>query len=419
MNPHRESRIAHDYWASQLGIPSERLFSEQLSVITHAGELTGYGGVFALFRDGAKMISLPPERAELLRPLVLQLPSHFTLDDLEKALRSFASMVIGPAFIGYAASVPPASQPARLLTSDDTTAVAALRAACREDEWEHGGSDAGQQPAFGVFVDDQLAALAGYEIWGGTIAHISVITNPANRGRGFGAAAVAQITAQALAAGLLPQYRTLDSNQPSMRIAETLGFQRYATSLAMRMEDRSFHIRPLRRADVASVRAMRLTALEESPTAFGSTVMEEAQGPLEKLAELIEPEVDDGSCFFGAFADGTMAGIIGFVRRPGVRRRHVAELRSVYVLPEFRGRGLGRMLLETVLSHARGVDGMRQVILCVNAANQSARRLYQSLGFVRFGLEPSALRIDGTGHDEEHYILSLDSPRPATATVPS
>jgi len=303
--------------------------------------------------------------------------------------------------------------------SDDAPAVAALRAACREDEWEHGGSDVGQHPAFGVFVDDQLAALAGYEIWGGTIAHISVITHPAHRGRGFGAAAVAHITAHALAAGMLPQYRTLDSNQPSMRIAATLGFHRYATSLAMRMEDRPFHIRRLGRADAAAVRAMRLTALEESPTAFGSTVMEEAQRPLEKLAELMAPEVDDGSCFFGVFADGAMAGIIGFVRRPGVRRQHVAELRSVYVLPEFRGRGLGRMLLETVLSHARGLDGMRQVILCVNAANQPARRLYQSLGFVRFGLEPSALRIDGTGHDEEHYILSLDSARPPNATVPS
>lgn len=419
MKPHRESRTAHDYWASHLGIPSERLFSEPLSVIGHSGELTGYGGVFALFRDGAKVISLPPERAELIRPLIVKLPADFSLDDLEEVLRPFASMVIGPAFIGYTDSVAAAPQAARLLTSNDTAAVAALRAACREDEWEHGGSEAVEHTAVGVFVDDQLAALAGYEIWGGTIAQISVITRPAHRGRGFGTAAVAQITAHALAAGLLPQFRTLDSNQHSMRIAEWLGFKRYATSLAMRMEDRPFHLRRLGRADVAAVRAMRLCALEDSPTAFGSTLMEEAQRPQEKLAELIEPEVDDGSCFFGVFADGTMAGIVGFVRRPGERRRHVAELRSVYVLPEFRGRGLGRMLLETVLSHARGVDGMRQIILSVNAANTAARRLYQSLGFVRFGLEPSALLIDGTGHDEEHYILSLDSPRPANATVPS
>lgn len=353
----------------------------------------------------------------MLRPLIVKLPADFILDDLEEVLRPFASMVIGPAFIGYADSVAAAPQTARLLTADDTTAVAALQAACRKDEWEHGGSDIGRHPTFGVFVDGQLAALAGYEIWGGTIAHISVITHPAHRGRGFGAAAVAQLTAHSLAAGLLPQYRTLDANQPSMRIAERLGFKRYATSLAIRMENRSFQIRRLGNADIAAVRAMRLTALEESPTAFGSTVMEEAQRPLEKLAELIEPEIDDGSCFFGVFADGSMAGIIGLVRRPGERRQHVAELRSVYVLPEFRGRGAGRMLLETVLSHARGVDGMRQVILCVNAANQPARGLYQSLGFVRFGLEPSALLIDGTGHDEEHYILSLDSPRPANATV--
>jgi hypothetical protein len=74
MKPYCESRTAHDYWASHLGIPSERLFSEPLSIIAHSGELTGYGGAFALFHDGAKVISLPPERAELLRPLIVSSP---------------------------------------------------------------------------------------------------------------------------------------------------------------------------------------------------------------------------------------------------------------------------------------------------------------------------------------------------------
>jgi hypothetical protein len=43
-------------------------------------------------------------------------------------------------------------------------------------------------------------------------------------------------SAQALASGLLPRYRTLDSNQPPIRIAEALGFVRYFTSVAARFE---------------------------------------------------------------------------------------------------------------------------------------------------------------------------------------
>jgi predicted GNAT family acetyltransferase len=69
------------------------------------------------------------------------------------------------------------------------------------------------------------------------IAHIAVVTHPSHRGRGYGKAAVAHLAARAIAEGLLPQYRTLDSNQPSLRIAEALGFQRYATSVAVRLKN--------------------------------------------------------------------------------------------------------------------------------------------------------------------------------------
>jgi hypothetical protein len=79
-------------------------------------------------------------------------------------------------------------------------------------------------------------ALAGSEIWGGCIAHISIITHPDFRGRGFGRSAGAHSAAGAISAGFIPQYRTLDSNLPSMRIAEALGFCRYATSLSIRFD---------------------------------------------------------------------------------------------------------------------------------------------------------------------------------------
>ena len=85
-----------------------------------------------------------------------------------------------------------------------------------------------------MFANGELIALAGYETWGGTIAHISIVTHPSHRNQGAGRTAVAGVTQHALRAGLLPQYRTLQSNQPSIRIAEALGFSAYATSMAVR-----------------------------------------------------------------------------------------------------------------------------------------------------------------------------------------
>jgi hypothetical protein len=41
-----------------------------------------------------------------------------------------------------------------------------------------------------------------------------------------------------LARGLVPQYQTLDSNRPSIQVAQTLGFVRYGTSMAVRLPRR-------------------------------------------------------------------------------------------------------------------------------------------------------------------------------------
>jgi predicted GNAT family acetyltransferase len=70
---------------------------------------------------------------------------------------------------------------------------------------------------------------------GGTSSHIAVITHPDFRGRGYGRSAVAHLAARALAAGLLPQYRTLVANHSSIHVAQSLGFELYATSMAVRL----------------------------------------------------------------------------------------------------------------------------------------------------------------------------------------
>jgi predicted GNAT family acetyltransferase len=81
-----------------------------------------------------------------------------------------------------------------------------------------------------------LVAVAGYTVWGDVIAHIAVITHPQYRGQGYGRAVVSRLTEEVLRQGLVPQYRTLEANQPSMAIARTLGFAYYATTVAVRLK---------------------------------------------------------------------------------------------------------------------------------------------------------------------------------------
>jgi GNAT superfamily N-acetyltransferase len=224
---------ATSYWASHFGCSAESLFAHPLNVVTHGRDLADYNGIFAIFRDGASTISFPPDRIDDLRELLPLSP--VTAERFAETFHRAGYTVIGPAYIGYAAAVPPPIHAVRSLTPSDAPAVSDLQAACPAVEWEHGGSIVGEHPSSGVLVGNELIALAGYEIWGGTIAHIAVVTHPAFRGRGFGRSAVAHVANTALAAGLIPQYRTLDSNRPSIHIAESLGFSHYAASVAVRL----------------------------------------------------------------------------------------------------------------------------------------------------------------------------------------
>ncbi len=70
-----------------------------------------------------------------------------------------------------------------------------------------------------------------------------------------------------------------------------------------------------------------------------------------------------------------------FRPRPGY---HFTAEDSVYVAPEQRGQGLGKLLLAPVIQAARE-GGFRTVIAVVDATNAASLRLHESLGFQRAG----------------------------------
>src|SRR5690606_27266746 len=97
----------------------------------------------------------------------------------------------------------------------------------------------------------------------------------------------------------------------------------------------TYSIRRLGPEDVGAYRALRLEALKAAPEAFGTAHEEAAhqsdayfRNALQRLA------------VFGAFdAEGTLAGMVAFARREGLKARHVGDIISVYVGPSLRGTG--------------------------------------------------------------------------------
>ena len=109
----------------------------------------------------------------------------------------------------------------------------------------------------------------------------------------------------------------------------------------------------------------------------------------------------------GAFADGSLIATAGFSRRPEVKRNHKGLLWGFYVTASWRAKGIGKALLQELLTVARAQPGLEQITLTVNTGQAAAKRLYSSLGFQVFGHEKCALKIGDTYVDEEHMVLSL------------
>lgn len=164
-------------------------------------------------------------------------------------------------------------------------------------------------------------------------------------------------------------------------------------------------IRTLTTDDAEIFRELRLRALREEPEAFGSSWEEENQRPLEQTIARLQAA---GMTSFGAFDDaGNLVGMVRLWRHDGVKTEHKADIISMYVAPEARGRDVGRMLLEAAITHARVTLGIEQLLLAVNTANTAARNLYLAMGFKPYGVEQKALKLGDRYLDEELMALSL------------
>jgi ribosomal protein S18 acetylase RimI-like enzyme len=164
-------------------------------------------------------------------------------------------------------------------------------------------------------------------------------------------------------------------------------------------------IRALTPADAAIVREIRLRALQEHPSAFGSSYEEEKDFALEKWAERLNGQPNNIS--FGAFLEEELVGINSFLRNTHLKMRHRGNIVAMYTLPHLRGQGIGRALLQAAIGYARQLDGLEDITLAVTVGNERAKRLYEKMGFSTYSYEPRFLRIDDHYFDLEWMILSL------------
>ncbi len=136
-------------------------------------------------------------------------------------------------------------------------------------------------------------------------------------------------------------------------------------------------------------RELRLRALEDAPWAFGSTLAEIRDRDTEqhwreglswpKIPFVVEVGGVPAAMGRLLFGDDPVHG-----GGPGAR----AELISVWVTPEHRGRGVGRVLVAAAVEHLAAHHPQTGLLLAVVETNRPARRLYESCGFEVIGRNP-------------------------------
>jgi len=158
------------------------------------------------------------------------------------------------------------------------------------------------------------------------------------------------------------------------------------------------HIKPLVADEWPLLRDMRLAALHESPRVFLSSYQAEKAFDEQRWRE----EFGRGEWILYVQGDEP-TGIVGCTRESGMPTDE-CYLEYLWVMPEWRSRGVAQNMVTDVLDHLREA-GMRRAYLWVLDGNDAAMRLYKRVGFISSDdPQPLAAR---PGRTEERMQFNL------------
>jgi ribosomal protein S18 acetylase RimI-like enzyme len=168
-------------------------------------------------------------------------------------------------------------------------------------------------------------------------------------------------------------------------------------------------LRLLTASDAEAWWQLRLEALRNDPASFADSAEEHLTTSVETARQVLGSGDPAEKFVLGMFKedmfeDANLTATAGFYRYSHLKERHKGHIWGVYVSPESRGKGIARVLMEEIIRRARAIDGLEQILL-VASAHLPARKLYESLGFQAYGVEPRSLKIGTEYVDDVLMIL--------------
>jgi ribosomal protein S18 acetylase RimI-like enzyme len=122
--------------------------------------------------------------------------------------------------------------------------------------------------------------------------------------------------------------------------------------------------------------------------------------PTDDLPMGIPTQFKPDSFTLGAFIHQTLVGIVSLERDARIKARHKSLIFRMFIHPDAAGQGVGKTLLQHLISLAKDLGDLRYLYLTVLASNTRAIGLYSSLQFQAFAREPGAVLIGDSYIDE-------------------
>jgi ribosomal protein S18 acetylase RimI-like enzyme len=129
-------------------------------------------------------------------------------------------------------------------------------------------------------------------------------------------------------------------------------------------------------------KAVRLAALKDSPSAFGSTYAKESRFSDADWLKRVTTWTSVRAIGYLAMDSGTACGIAaGFLDEHDPIKAHLV---SMWVAPEHRRCGIGQTLIAAIVDWTRD-HGVQELHLMVTCSNTVAIKFYERLGFSMTG----------------------------------
>ena len=174
----------------------------------------------------------------------------------------------------------------------------------------------------------------------------------------------------------------------------------------------------LRKAALADIHAIQ--GIYSESVFNGVATYELVPPSLQEMTGRFETICSNGYPYIVAEVDG---GLAGFAYASAFRIRAAYRFMvedSIYLLPDFRGKGIGRMLLERLVQDCTAL-GFRQMIAVIGGANPASIAVHRAAGFQSTGSMAGSGYKFGRWLDTQFMQLALGegtSSSPAAGVYP-